>query len=66
MNFSDMIQPLLDGKRIARKEWDDIRIYYLLADGILLSVHKAGEAEDVTHPFALNDGDLRGEDWFVL
>lgn len=65
MDFSLAIDAVLDGKRVTRTEWKDIRHYGLLKDGIL-QLHKAGEAEDVIHPWILNDGDLMGIDWIVL
>ena len=59
------LDKVTEGKRISKKEWDDRRSYGLLKDS-LLQLHKAGEAEEVTHPWILNDGDLLGWDWFVL
>lgn len=65
MTFPLAVESLLDGKRVTRLSWGDKRNYYLLKDG-LLSVHKAGEAEDVTRMVILNDGDLAGFDWVEL
>ena len=46
-------------------EWADKRVYGLLKEG-MIQIHKAGEAEETTHPWIINDGDLMGEDWYVL
>lgn len=65
MTFDQAVRKMIDGKKIHRLEWGDRRIYYLLKDG-LVSIHKAGEDEETTHPVILNDGDLLGTDWIVL
>lgn len=65
MTFSQAIERVIDEKRITRLSWGDKRSYYLLKDG-LFQLHKAGEAEEVTHPFALNDGDMLAIDWIEL
>jgi len=65
LNFYDALRATVDGKRITKLEWDDVRDYGLLKDGIL-QIHKAGEAEETLHPWIINDGDLAGEDWIIL
>lgn len=65
MTFTELFNDLLDGKRITRAEWADKRHYGLMKD-YLLQIHKAGEAEELVHPWIISEGDLLGEDWEVL
>jgi hypothetical protein len=65
MTFTDVLEPLLEGKHITKEEWKDKRHYALLRDYIL-QIHKAGEDKDTTHPWILSEEDLAGEDWIVL
>lgn len=65
LSFQGIVDPLLEGKRVTRLEWGDKRIFYHLSGGIF-SIHKAGEALEISHPVALNDGDLLGKDWIIL
>jgi len=65
LDFDGAISVILEGKRVSRREWDDRRWYCLLKDDIL-QIHKPGEAEDDLHPWIINNGDLSGEDWYVL
>ena len=65
LDFHGAIEEITKGKRVTRKEWKDVRTYCLLKDGIL-QIHKKGEAEETTHPWIINDGDLEGLDWYIL
>lgn len=65
MTFPQALEQVIEGKRITRVSWSDKRSYYLLKDG-LFQLHKAGEAEHITHPFVINDGDLLAFDWIEL
>ena len=65
LDFNGAISAILDGKRVSRKEWEDIRWYCLLQDD-MLQIHKPGEKEGDLHPWIINNGDLGGFDWFVL
>ena len=65
LDFNGAVVAMLDGKRVTRKEWNDIRWYCLLKDE-LLSIHKAGEAEEMIRPWTINKGDLEGDDWIIL
>jgi hypothetical protein len=65
LGFAEVIGRLLEGKKVTKIEWGDKRSYGLMKD-TLLQLHKKGEAEEVTHPWILNDGDLTGWDWVVL
>ena len=63
--FEALVFLAKENKRITRVEWADKRVYGLLKEG-MIQIHKAGEAEETTHPWIINDGDLMGEDWYVL
>lgn len=65
IDFSQAKDAVLDGKRITRKEWHDIRHYGILKDGIL-HIHKAGESDEMLHPWILNEDDLSALDWVIL
>lgn len=65
MGFAEAIGKMLEGKKVTKLEWGDVRSYGFMKD-TFLTLHKKGEAEDVTHPWLLNDGDLTGWDWVVL
>ena len=65
MTFYEALKLIADGKRITKLEWDDKRTYGLLKEG-MLQIHKSGEAEETTHPWIINDGDLNGDDFVVL
>ena len=65
LGFAEALGRMVDGRRVTKLEWNDKRTYGLVLDD-LLQLHKAGEAEDVTHPWILNRGDLIGWDWMEL
>ena len=65
MSFAEAMKELLLNKRITRDGWNDKRHYILLKD-YLLQLHKAGEAEEVTHPWIISEEDLTGEDWVAI
>lgn len=64
-DFAGAIDRILEGKRVTRAEWGDKRHFCLLKDDIL-QLHKAGEADDILHPWIVNNGDLGGLDWYVI
>lgn len=65
LDFNGAISAILDGKRVTREEWGDKRFYCLLQDDIL-QLHKAGEKEKDLHPWIINNGDLGGDDWYII
>lgn len=62
MTFSGATAAMQDGKHVTRKEWADPDIYGLLSDGRLKIHLKDGSY----HDWIISDGDLAGEDWYVL
>jgi len=65
MDFSDAIKSIINSKKVARKSWKDKRIYCLLKEE-LLQIHKAGEKEDETHVWIVNEWDMIADDWYEL
>ena len=65
LDFTEMVDALLDGKRVTRKEWDDVRWWGVLQDNIL-QIHKAGESDETLRPWIISNGDLSGDDWIIL
>ena len=64
MTFYEAL-PFVFENKITRVSWGTKKEYGLFKDGFL-SLHKNGEANDVTHPWLINDGDLNGTDWIVF
>jgi len=65
MDFNHALDAVLDEKKITRAEWNDVRWYGLIKDNIL-QIHKAGEADEMLHPWILNEGDMSADDWIIL
>jgi hypothetical protein len=65
MGFADAVKLTITGARITRREWDDVKWFCLLKSGIL-HIHKSGEKDDTTRPWIISDGDVLGEDWYVI
>ena len=65
LDFCAAIDALLDGQKVTREEWKDKRHWCILKDDIL-QIHKAGEDDELLHPWIINNGDLGGLDWIVL
>lgn len=62
MTFSNALEAIRDGKRVARIEWQDPE-YYCLMDDQRLCLHKP---DGKIYSWIINDGDMAGEDWVVL
>lgn len=60
MTFPEAMQAIIDGKRVARVEWDNEDFCFL--DGQWLSIRRNG----VVHAWQVNDGDMLGTDWVVV
>lgn len=65
LTFKEALDAVLAGKRISKREWDDVRKYGILKDTFLM-YHKAGESDETLHFWIINDGDIVGTDYFVL
>jgi hypothetical protein len=60
MSFPQALAELIKGRKITRKEWNDVNEYGVLADG-WLTIHTKG----VFNKWLVNDGDLLAQDWKV-
>ena len=60
MGFVDAIQAIIAGKKVARISWGNTD-YCLMKDG-WISIYTKG----AFHAWKINDGDISGEDWFVV
>lgn len=65
MTFYEALSKCVEGKKIRRVSWGDVR-HYGVMDGDILAIHKAGELNTVLHPWIVNDGDILGIDWVVI
>lgn len=63
--FTTAITKIMEGKRVTRLQWNDVRWYCQLNDG-LLSIHKSGEASEQFRAWIINDGDILANDWYCL
>ena len=61
MSFGEALNSTIDGDKITKLEWGDDKVYGYIKDGIL-TLHK----NDKDFTWAINDGDIAGEDWIVL
>lgn len=62
LTFSQAIEQVALGKMISRIEWENTAYYGKLKDGQLM-LHKA---DGKFYQWIISDGDLAGDDWFVL
>lgn len=62
MTFAEAIQEITNGKWLSRKEWGNPNIYLLVWRGAL-SIH---HADGHTTTLIVTDGDLLGDDWYVV
>lgn len=62
LSFSEIVSPLLEGKKITKLEWNNDNIYGCLVNSELM-LHKD---DNIFYKWILNDGDLKGTDFVVL
>lgn len=61
LTFIDALSEIMAGKSITKKEWNDRKVYGILQHG-RLTLHR----DDIDHDWILTDGDLFGDDFYVL
>jgi len=61
MSFPEIIQKILDGKKVTRLEWGSNEEYGFMKNEEL-RIHTRGE----DHTWIVNKGDMMGNDWVVL
>lgn len=62
ISFLECIQVLLDGGSVSKKEWGSREFFGKIEDG-RLRLHKP---DGQLHDWILSDGDLAGQDYFVI
>lgn len=62
LTFAQAIEQVALGRMISRLEWENTSIYGKLKDGQLM-LHKA---DNRFYQWIISDGDIAGDDWFVL
>lgn len=62
LNFGQAMQEVLAGARVSKKEWNSNEYYGFLLNGIL-KLHKIDGRD---YDWILSDGDIAGEDYFVI
>lgn len=65
LRFPEALEYVIKGNRISKEEWNNPKTYIVKADG-WLCIHNADEPEDKLHALMINEGDLLGEDWYVI
>jgi len=61
IDFPTAMQAVKDGKRVTKREWDDPSTWCELR-GQWLMIRISG----VWNAWSVSDGDVLGEDWYVL
>lgn len=62
MDFFNALRQVRDGHKVARQSWPDKSNHCMLRDGKLMVYL----SDNLYHPWTVNDGDLFGEDWYVI
>lgn len=61
MSFSKAVEEILAGKKVAKKEWEEVDCYCFL-EGELLSIHRNGR----NHQWIISIGDISTDDWVIV
>lgn len=61
-DFPEAIRRITNGELVSKKEWNDEEYYGIVSDGQLM-LHKP---DGKLYIWWIKDGDLAGEDWFVV
>ena len=62
LTFSEALTEIMEGNSVTKKEWDNKEVHCLLRFGHL-TIHKE---DDKYYDWILSDGDMYGEDYYVL
>lgn len=60
-NFPSAIRMLLQGNKVSKKEWNDVNVFGELKDAVLM-LYIGG----AYHPWKISEGDMIGEDFFIV
>ena len=61
LNFYEALKQILEGQSVTKREWDNRDINCLMSNG-RLTIRR----DNKFHDWILTDGDLYGEDFYVL
>lgn len=61
IDFFEAMKCIAEGKRVTKQEWDNENIYCVMHNGLIM-IHK----ETGYHGWLISDGDMSGNDWYVL
>lgn len=64
MSFPAALTALIAGSKITKEEWANEAIYGELKDGKVQIMR--GDGDGLYHPWIISDGDLAGQDWYIL
>lgn len=62
LDFSGAIRRLIDGAKITKKEWENVNIYCMIKDGMLV-IHKA---DGKFYSWIISEWDMLGIDWVEI
>ena len=63
MDYFDAQRAIKSGAKVTKEEWSDPTICCALIDGKL---HIKTMPDKLWHPWIISDGDMVGEDWYVV
>ena len=61
LNFNEALEALLEGNRVSKTEWNDKEIWFEMRSA-RLHIHK----HDGYHTLIVSEGDIIGQDYFIL
>ncbi|MDD5013714.1 MAG: hypothetical protein PHW73_01255 [Atribacterota bacterium] len=62
LSFYDAIKEVMAGRKISKREWNNTDYFGILRDSKLMLHKPDGKFYD----WIINDGDINGEDWFII
>lgn len=62
LTFMEAVEQILMGKSVTKKEWGNVQIFGIL-DQEKLKLHKA---DNKLYDWIVSEGDMRGDDFYVL
>jgi hypothetical protein len=60
LTFPQAMEAVIEGKRVTKKEWDDVNNYAELKEGYLI-IHT-----DKDHQWLVSQGDMEGKDYIII
>jgi len=60
LTFPQAMEAVIEGKRVTKKEWDDVNVYAEMKEGFLI-IHT-----DKDHQWTVAEADLTGKDYVII